>query len=165
MVTSLDVPERCRIVSTGSGPSAVSIPFMTNFFIVLLSVAITGCLTMVQGDTQVVSIDSTPQGASIEINHGDQKLETPTEAVLSRRRGHVLTVRKDGFETDTVVVERKFSWGIFRNLIWIHPAGWIIGFIVDTATGSTGRLEPESVSVTLTPIVSPSEVEVAPPSD
>jgi hypothetical protein len=147
------------------GLAVVTASHTTKILLVFLCVPLTGCLTMWRGNSQIVSINSTPPGASVEISPDNQKLETPTEAVLSRRRAHVLTIRKEGFETNTVVIERKFSWAVWRNVIWIHPVGWLIGLIVDVSTGAAGRLEPESLSVLLTPIASPAEVEVAPPSD
>lgn len=48
-------------------------------------------------------------------------------------------------ETRTVAVTRATNGWIWGNLVF----GWIVGFIVDFATGSAYKLEPAVVNVTL----------------
>jgi hypothetical protein len=69
-----------------------------------------------------------------------------------------MVVSKDGYRSESVVIESK-SKDLWRNLIWIHPAGWLIGGIVDLSTGAARELEPGAVSVELRPVIP----EVDPP--
>ena len=112
---------------------------------------------------QVVSIGSVPQGATVHIAPGNQELRTPGQVALARRYSHTLGFEKDGYESQTAVIENP-TRDLWRNLIWIHPAGWVIGAIVDLSTGAGYSLEPTEVSVTLTPIVTVPLVEPLPPS-
>jgi hypothetical protein len=71
---------------------------------------------------------------------------------MARRYDQTLLFEKSGYWDRTVIVKRKSSSGLWRNLVWIHPVGWIIGVIVDLSTGSGYDLEPESVSIELVPL-------------
>ena len=106
---------------------------------------------MRRGSTQVVPVASNPAGAMVEIQPGGRTLETPAEAVLARRHNPVLRFEKDGYKSQTITLERKTSSGLFRNVIWIHPIGWIIGIVVDLSSGSAYDLLPANVSVELEP--------------
>ena len=64
---------------------------------------------------------------------------------------YIIRVEKEGYRTEAVTLESKTAWGsLFRNVVWIHPIGWIIGVIVDTSTGAAKELNPEELDVTLT---------------
>ncbi len=128
----------------------------------LITSTLPGCLTMRRGSTQAVQVDSNPQGATVVVQPGGTTFETPSQILLPRRYAQALRFEKDGFQPATVIVERKASSGLWRNLIWIHPAGWIIGVVVDLSTGSGYDLQPDAVSVDLRPAVP--KVEPSPPS-
>ncbi len=128
----------------------------------LVTSTLLGCLTMRRGSTQAVQVDSNPQGATVVVQPGGATFETPSQIMLPRRYAQSLRFEKDGFQPETVVVERKASSGLWRNVIWIHPAGIIIGVIVDLSTASGFDLKPDAVSVDLRPAVP--KVEPSPPS-
>jgi len=81
---------------------------------------------------------------------------------LARRYNQTLTFEKEGHQPVTVFLERKASSGLWRNAVWIHPVGWIIGVVVDLSTGSGYELQPGAVSVELPPIVP--DAKASPPS-
>ena len=110
---------------------------------------LSGCLTMRRGSTQIVPVNSNPQGATVEVQPGGRTFETPDTVVLARRHSHTLQFKKDGYQPQMIVIDRKTSSGLFRNVIWLHPFGWIIGVVVDLSTGSGYDLDPEEVSAEL----------------
>jgi hypothetical protein len=87
------------------------------------TLALPGCLTIRRGSTQIVPVDSNPHGARVRVEPNGQTFTTPQEVVLARRYTQTLTFEKEGFESKTVVIERKASSGLWPNGVWIHPAG------------------------------------------
>ena len=116
---------------------------------------------MRHGSRQLVSVESKPPGAIVHIDPGGRTGTTPGQLLLARRYSQSLTFEKEGYQPVTVILERKASSGLWRNAVWIHPAGWIIGLVVDLSTGSGYDLSPGAVSVELEPVVP--EVELSPP--
>lgn len=108
-----------------------------------------GCLTMKRGSTQVVSVDSTPPGATVRAEPGGGTIETPGKMILARRYDQLLRFEMAGYEPITIQLDRKNS--VWQNVIWIHPVGWIIGAVVDLSTAAAYSFDPSSVSVQLNP--------------
>ena len=127
----------------------------------LIASTLSGCLTMRRGSLQAIRVESTPAGATVVVERGGATSETPTQILLARRYSQLLRIQKDGFQPETVVIERKASSGLWRNAVWIHPVGWIIGVVVDLSSGSGYDLLPDSISGDLRPVVP--EVELSPP--
>ena len=111
----------------------------------------TACATMRYGSTQVVTISTNPPGATVHIKPGNEEVVTPSQVVLARRHSYVLRVEKSGYEVESVVLQTHSSSSMWRNLVWIHPFGLLIGVIVDVSTGSGFDLYPEAVDLTLKP--------------
>ena len=130
--------------------------------VVTIGTVLPGCLTMRRGSTQTVEVDSFPQGATVVVQRDGTTFETPSRILLARRYAHSLRFEMEGFQSETVVLERKASSGLWRNAVWIHPLGWIIGLVVDLSTGSGYDLQPDAVSVNLRPAVT--KVSSPPPS-
>jgi hypothetical protein len=116
-----------------------------------------GCATMKYGTTQVITVKSNPEGAKVRFQPGGEEITTPSKIVLSRRSSYIATIEKEGFKSDSVSIISSTSDSIWRNLWWIHPAGWIIGIVVDISTGAGRDLAPETVDVTLTPLTMANE--------
>jgi len=106
-----------------------------------------GCLTMQRGSTQIVSVDSAPSGATVTAEPGGLSTETPGKLILARRFNQLLRFEMEGYEPTTVQLDRKNS--VWRNIVWIHPAGWIIGAVVDLSTGAAYSFDPSQVKVQL----------------
>lgn len=126
---------------------------------VIYTVCLHGCATMVHGRTQIVTVDSSPHGAAVRIQHqtalaiqtDTAELTTPCQVVLNRKSSYVVHLKKEGYEPASVTLVSKASSSLWRNAVWIHPAGWAAGAIVDVSTGGGYDLEPEKVDVTLVP--------------
>jgi hypothetical protein len=114
------------------------------------SVALSGCATLLGGGSnQAVTIEATPSEAryAIKSSSGIQMSagDVPTSVRLPRKNEYQIDISLDGYETRTVAITRGTNGWIWGNLVF----GWIVGFIVDFATGSAYKLEPELVNVTL----------------
>lgn len=113
--------------------------------------ATAGCATMVKGRTQVVDVRSSPAGATVRVQPTSEVLTTPCRMVLSRKSSYVVRIEKNGYETQSVTLLSKASSSLWRNAVWVHPIGWIIGVSIDLGTGSGYDLQPDEVNVTLSP--------------
>jgi len=102
-----------------------------------------GCATIVKGNRQLVTINSTPPGAKVKID--GLKGTAPYSASLSRGQDYVVTVSKDGYNTEQRQITKSFgALSIFGNLPWL-----LIGVIVDFASGSAYNLYPTNIDVEL----------------
>jgi len=95
---------------------------------------------------------------------GGQSIVTPGLLALTRKHQHALLIEKSGYQKSTVDLESHTSAGLLRNLVWLHPVGWLIGLIVDLSNGSGYNLEPEKVSVSLAPDTGPQSNVESPPN-
>jgi hypothetical protein len=69
----------------------------------------------------------------------------PASIRLPRKNEYQVDITLDGYETATLAMSRGTNGWIWGNLLF----GWIVGFIVDVATGSAYKLEPALINVTL----------------
>jgi hypothetical protein len=106
---------------------------------------------MERGPSQVISVDSIPTAANVEVVSEGKSFTTPDEIILTREENHILRIEKKGYQPKSVLIERKLSSGVFRNFLLLFPPGIIAGVIVDMISGSGYNLEPAAVSVELKP--------------
>jgi hypothetical protein len=116
----------------------------------LLLIALPGCATLVGGGpSQPVSLNSTPAGASFTVksSSGIQMAAgtTPQTLRLPRKNEYQIDFTVPGYKTQSVALTKGTNGWIWGNLL----IGWIVGFIVDFATGSAYKLEPSQVQVSL----------------
>ena len=72
----------------------------------------TGCLTLYQGTTQAVKVDSSPAGARVLLN-GRPVGTTPMQVIVSRNSPEpVIRIEKDGFGSDVQRLQRRVNWWI-----------------------------------------------------
>ena len=122
------------------------------FIIAASNTLLTGCCMMRNNPTQLIEISSTPPGATATIQPSGEVVVTPSDVLLKRKTAYyAVTLKKDGYEPARAKLVRKSS-GLWRNLIWIHPIGWVIGIVVDTSTGCGYELQPDKIDVKLTPL-------------
>lgn len=132
-------------------------PALLNRTLVAASVvvALSGCATIFNSESQAVKVHSAPEGAAVVIaNSSGEKVHTgttPFTVTLKRGAGYfkpesyTLTFTKDGFPTREVKIEGTISGWYFGNLL----LGGIIGMLaVDPVTGAMYAL-PESVTGTM----------------
>lgn len=116
-----------------------------------------GCATVINGNTQELTIKSMPDTAAISITNraGEivQSGNSPITVKLNRGAGYFkpesykIRIQKDGYEPRTVMVRGKLSGWYFGNLVL---GGVIVGMlIVDPITGAMFTLSPDSVEASL----------------
>lgn len=118
----------------------------TQFYLsgILFSFLLSSCATVFQGSRKDVSIRSMTQGAKIYVD-GELKGEDAITLKLARKTNHSVAVKKDGFETKTVDINKHTQagwivWGILFNL----PE-----MIVDAITGAWNGFDKENITVDL----------------
>jgi hypothetical protein len=108
---------------------------------------ITGCATIVKGTTQGIPITSEPTGADVVVD-GMLVGTTPTDVEMKRKRDHLVTIQKDGYQPKSVPVVKDIGGAVWGNII----AGGLIGWGVDATSGAQNNLNPKTISVQLVPI-------------
>jgi hypothetical protein len=113
-------------------------------------VSASGCCTMRRSAIQIVEINSAPDGATVRV--AGETLTTPTKVALQRNRSCVVQLEKQGYKPVSVPLLSHISSEMWwRNLIWIHPFFWGLGWGIDAGTGPGCELRPSAVAVTLVP--------------
>ncbi|MBK5258642.1 MAG: hypothetical protein JJE51_03550 [Thermoanaerobaculia bacterium] len=106
----------------------------------LLCVLTTGCATMVNGRHQVLSVDSYPSGAAIEVDCGDgASVAGSTPARVRVRRAAEscqLTLNRAGYEPKVIQLTRQESRATALNAVFGVPSAVVLG-IVGALVGST----------------------------
>jgi len=107
---------------------------------------------MRHGSRQTIEVTTSPAGAQVGLESQGLTIVSPGSLSVRRKAlGSVVRIQKDGFETQRVRLVRGKAPGNWRNLVWIHPLGWIIGWIVDYSTGAAYEQSPGAISVQLEP--------------
>ena len=120
---------------------------MIKFKILVLvsTIFLTSCATIVSRSTQEVRFLSTPQRADIVIN-GVSRGRTPAVIDLKRKtQSYKIEIEKEGYETHTVFLDRKLNGWVWGNIL----GGGIIGLVVDYGTGAMYKLSREQISIEL----------------
>jgi hypothetical protein len=111
----------------------------------------TGCASVAHGGYQQVSVVSDPSGAAVvsDCGRGTKDAgETPVVVKVSRKAERcVITVRKAGYEDESVVLQRHMSGWIWGNLFL--PYVTVPGVLVDLYGGAAYRRTPGSIDVRL----------------
>jgi len=119
-----------------------------NLLTISMVLVLGGCATIVGGGSkQAVSFRSTPNGATftIQSSSGLQMGEgtTPGTLILPRKNEYQIEISLNGYHTQTTVLTKSINGWVWGNILF-----WP-GFIVDFATGSGHKLEPDTVQVTM----------------
>lgn len=121
---------------------------MKNITIALLScilvLNISGCATIINGTSQKIQATSNPPGAMVMVDDANSYL-TPVKLRLERRRDHVLTFTKDGYESQTVRMMHVISEAVVGNTLLGGPLGWVF----DIFAGTQYKLMPNPIHVEL----------------
>ncbi|MFH1800293.1 MAG: hypothetical protein ABH891_05560 [Candidatus Omnitrophota bacterium] len=111
------------------------------FLIPIVLISFSGCMTIANGGKEQISFDSAPTGAKIFSAGGVGLGETPTAAILKRKRDEYITFKKEGYEDKTMLVANELS-----------PWFWLFGSIIDLITGAAYRFENEHYYAELKPV-------------
>lgn len=130
----------------------------TFHMVLLLTILLSGCATIVGDKTQLMPISSTPSDAEILITDEKGlnifKGLTPTSVTLQKsdgsyfgKKSFTIKISKEGYSTQIIpVTAHANGWYIGGNLLF----GGLIGYlIVDPLNGAMYTLSPEQVSASL----------------
>ena len=112
--------------------------------IVLVTMALFGCATIMHGTSQEIGIQSKPTGAIVTINNKEFG-KTPVVAELSRKNSHIVHVTLEGYQPFDATITRSTSGWVWGNLVF----GGLIGLAVDAISGGLYKLKPEQIEAEL----------------
>jgi hypothetical protein len=99
------------------------------------------CASIMHGNKQGISVNSTPTGASVVVD-GQPMGTTPAVLQLARKSTHVIQLNLDGYQPYEIALTRGTSGWVWGNIVF----GGLIGLGVDAATGSLYKLSPETIT-------------------
>lgn len=112
------------------------------------------CATIIDGNTQAVSISTAPAGATCSVARDGTPfgaIQTPGMVTVERsKRDLVVTCGKAGSQTVQLTQPAKFTGVTFGNLV----VGGLFGAIVDAASGANYRYDSQ-VLIILPPAAGP----------
>jgi hypothetical protein len=114
--------------------------------IIILTIFVSGCATIMHGRSQYVQVDSVPSGASVYVE--GNTFITPAKILLKRgapMHEYQLLLQKEGFKPGYAKIGQKPSGWLWGDILW----GIIPGITVDFLTGAAFDLYPHQVSVNL----------------
>jgi len=127
-----------------------------------------GCMTIYDGTTQRIKIQTRPSEASVLVEEARTKNiiasdTSPMEIDLKRNHSYHIKINKDGYHPTTVGIWRKTNDAIWIDLglLPFHPPGTGLGLVsalFDHLSGAIWDLEPADINVQLEP-VSPLKTE------
>ena len=120
-------------------------------FVVLFAV-LAGCATAQRGPTETFEVRSSPTGASVTSTSG-WECTTPCRVKVARRGDFVVTVRKDGYVTQTFTIKSVPIQGEKNGLkdrVVLADTEYI-GRIADWASGANREHQPNPLEVELEP--------------
>lgn len=134
----------------------ILLPLLTIVFL------FSGCAFIMHGRFQTVDFTSQPKGAKVIID-GKEYGTTP-QSVSLRRIGRLkgepleklfynVKIELDGFYPYELKVKRELDGWFFGNIL----IGGLVGLIIDSATGSMYKLNPDQVIATLEKMTSLNE--------
>lgn len=134
--------------------------FFTSATLLLGSLLLSGCATIVGDSTQLVQVNSQPPGAKFSIKDDSGSViaqgTTPQSVALSKsdgsyfgKKNYQITMTKDGYSPVTLPIKASANgWYIGGNIIFGGLIGWLA---VDPFNGGMYTLNPKQANATLTP--------------
>ncbi|MES1926426.1 PEGA domain-containing protein [Salinisphaera sp. T31B1] len=119
---------------------------LSCLLIMLSSLFVAGCATLVADTTQTVSFESEPSGATVRIN-GRAIGTTPVSARLDKADNQLATFELSGYKTVSRELVTKTEPWFFGNLL----SGGLFGSTTDLASGAVYEYSPDQYFITLTP--------------
>lgn len=112
--------------------------------LVAVSALVSGCATIVNGKTQLVSFRSTPAGATVLVDGRPLGL-TPLSVQLEKKSSQTLVIRKEGYKDFSTAMGTTVNGWFFGNILF----GGLVGSTTDAATGAMHEYAPNQFLVTL----------------
>ncbi|MBQ1719687.1 MAG: PEGA domain-containing protein [Bacteroidales bacterium] len=127
-------------------------------FLLIASILFSSCATILSGGkTKIRVYDGTPANANVYVD-GNYVGTAPCKFKIHKtmkNAQHTIDIKAQGYETQTVTTNRKFSAGffvldIFTGVLWL---------VVDFATGNLYKQNPKKIHYNLMPIGNTSMVQ------
>jgi len=125
---------------------------MRRCFVALFLAVLAGCATAKRGSTETFEVRSSPAGASVTSTSG-WDCTTPCIVKVARRGDFVVTVRKDGYVTQTFTIKSVPIQGQQKGLkdrVVVGETEYI-GRVTDWASGANREHQPNPLEVELEP--------------
>ena len=124
-----------------------------------ITVALSGCASIVSGTKQNVKITSMPDAADVKIerllvntNLVEWEGKTPAVVKLSRKESFLITVSLPGYQKAEIPV----SAGSMNGWVWGNIfTGGFMGVLIDSFDGAAENLKPDKIDVKLVAIRAP----------
>ena len=113
--------------------------------VVILSLSFSGCATLINGKSQIVTINSNVDGATILLN-GFVIGETPFTGPIKRSKDTILSIEKNGYKTRTMALLAQYDW-IPLILDGLGMVGYGSGSFSTTTDFMTGAVYEYSPNV------------------
>ena len=111
---------------------------------IISSVFLFGCATILKGSNQPLNVNSNVKGASVYVNN--QKVgTTPFTGTIERKKEQHLKVSKPGYETRTLMLDSSIESVFWVNIL----TGGVFGSTTDFASGSMWKISPNTYNVDL----------------
>jgi hypothetical protein len=116
-----------------------------------MHLGLSGCSTIIEGRSQQIMVNTNPPGADCGIHRNGEKIAsivgTPGSAYIEKTKGDIrIECRKHGYQDATYLNHSGTAGATWGNIV----AGGLVGWGVDSATGSDNRYETP-VNITLVP--------------
>lgn len=129
---------------------------MTKFFsagaLAATCLALSACASITRGTQETVKVYVSPADALIASNIGLSCNTSPCSLKVSRKTEFALTVSKEGYEKQTILVTTGVAPGGVAGMAGNVVFGGVIGVGIDAATGATLGHKPNPVLVELVPL-------------
>lgn len=104
-----------------------------------------GCCTIMSGNTQRVTVSSTPTGVKVRTDTG-VTITTPGSIILSRKESHVLVAELPGYESQQKNIKKEWNGWLWADLLLDFG---IISWPIDFGTGAAYKLTPGKIHFNL----------------
>ena len=110
-----------------------------------------GCATLTTGNSQSITVDSKPQGASCTLNRDGKTVgvvnPTPGTVSVDKSKYDISIIcKKEGFQDGATVCPSSFQGMTFGNILF----GGLIGLAVDAGSGAMNKY-PSMLTIALIP--------------
>ena len=117
----------------------ITVSLITVSLIMLMT--LNGCCSLFRESSQVIRVNSTPQGATVKL--GDAEGKTPYALTVPKGKEYVMNVKLGG-ETKSMSLQKRVD-----GLYWVNILVWP-GLIVDAITGKMHVYDPVEYSFDFT---------------
>lgn len=117
---------------------------LVRLSILVLAMFASGCATILDGSSQAVTFDSSPNGARIFVN-GVEVGTTPLSMQMRRSKNTMILAKKDGYEDQQLALQTTTNGNFWRNIM----TGGIVGSTVDYFSDAMIEYSPNRYYISL----------------